>query len=126
MKKLLLWGGAILLLQIAFAVVMYEAEYADIISVRHYQSIEDQTHNKTTIALERCEAQAVLNHSDNWDSMCKAYGLEEGCGLPKDGYARLAEGLNKDTEMCKMNHQYETPTVVGPRAFQDEGGNPIK
>ncbi len=125
LRSLFIWGGIILILQVAFAWLMYQVEYANIISVRKYQLAEDQTHNKTTIALERCMAKAVLNHSDNWDRICKAYGLEEGCGLPKNGYALLNDGLDKDNALCRANHQYIAPTVVGPRAYQDESGNPI-
>lgn len=102
LRSLFIWGGVILLFQIAFAWVMYEAEYADIISVRRYQSLEDVAHNKTTIATNRCLLAAGANYLDNWNRICKAYGLGEGCGLPKADYARLTDGLKNDNESCQQ------------------------
>ncbi len=88
-----------------------------------YQTLEDQNHNKTTQDLEICMANAVINHAINWKNECLDNLLPESCGLPKANLDQLAQKLADETAECKVNHQYQIPTEVGP-AF-DSQGNPI-
>lgn len=103
-----------ILAQVAAAYMIHKNEYADIISVREYQSIEDVVHNRTTIATNRCLIRSAENYLDNWNRFCSYYGLAEGCGLPKEKYDLLYEGLNKDNAMCRDANQYAIPSRVGP------------
>lgn len=112
--------GVGVIIQLSVAGATYQSVYRNIVSMHQYQRIDDQNHNKTTQDLEICEAQAVINHSMNWKSLCKKYGLPESCGLPQDDYNYLAENLKSETSTCIANHQYQIPTVVGP-AFDSEG-----
>ncbi len=91
-----------LLAQAGIFWLAYEGEYADIISVRNYQQIDDIAHNRSTIATNRCLLKAGSNYLDNWNRLCSAYGLGEGCGLPKEKYDLLSAGLNKDNTVCRQ------------------------
>lgn len=121
MKNVVVVGLLLLLAHIAFAWLMYEVEYSNILSVKEYQPLVDNNHDRTTRALEICYNQSVTNHINNWDRICtQGYNLPVGCSLPGDVLAMLDDGIKKDNAACEASHKYNEPKVVGP-AMDNQG-----